>query len=454
MEQMEDKISNPDITDTGKTRRELEIELQKLKAKSTDAYNFLTYDGSQRNFIDVLLDIAKSYLDKVNKVENLFPEQISTRKHNQDEISVQIVNLERELQARKDELARPYDPSTIDERIREKQEKVITNEDIIARKTRDIKSRKTHMEEIDGKRRDLDTDQMMPVETVTYPVPQGAREFTATYHSKYPLDRISPHYSGYGVLSSIQTMPPMVQPGEGPTTGIDPRDKAHVRFYHNDTNARQGNYSETFRASEGLINVTIDFFAEKRYMNTAEIEQYWAVFRELKRQNESDDDDISRLIAKNKRLEREKLECEREKIEGNAKADIRAGALRTEIRDLEQELVKSREQLAKSVDECRGLEQQIIDLGYELEVNQELFNNVYKFIIDLDLLSNQYVARFQQCYIRHNPTAMQTFHVPAAAGAPILPQFGCARILPFVPREDDRRPAPPATVQGKPNVQI
>ncbi len=370
-----DNILTPDITDNGKSRKELELRLSAVQGKKANLYNFVSHDGAQKAFNDTLEGIAESFLENNRMLDDSnkmgLPEQINIAMAKHAELAQQISQWENEISERKMS-GNNYDPAAVDIAIKEKNDLIGVNDNTIAQKNTAIISLQGKIAMAKAEISTLDTDEMIHVGDTKYDISGRPGAHHLRYQSRFPCygpDSVGGFFWGYGELSS-RLMP--------------------------ECNAMSGLYSAMLFASNGLSRVDVNFNTQKKYIHAARIKELRLHIYNWSNEIRGNQCDINKLTAQNKQLREEIIACEREKIQGAADSEIIKIRLKAEIDAREGWVTNAKADLEEILKLIKQLQQNKLNLEFDLLVNQDLFETVYRISHILDLGSSKNIATFWQ----------------------------------------------------------
>lgn len=378
-----ERILIPNIADEGQSQKALEKCFSQLAAKDSTLFNFLSHDGSQKCFIDVLTTIAEGFIERRYQLDHRLQKLITRSLEDRKGIDARIADLEKEIKTRKDQLNVAFDPDSIDKEIQTKKMRIAANQSIINNRTNEIKEWNESIADLNKRVNRYDTHEMIYVDTLNETIPFNARVHRVYYQSKYALDRIEWNYRTNGILTYHLEKPKPLN-----YTFVDSRDGTLCSAYEADNDARQGVYQALFSSTDVITSITIKFFTQKRDWYAAIINNYRQSIKDYKDRNAAAEQEVKRLCDENEVLRNEATERESDKIKSEAQIQITKMRLQAEIEKRTNWYDEARKELNAIDNLTKQLKEDQRCKEKEIEVNGKLFEVIYKITKILNVTSN------------------------------------------------------------------
>ncbi len=361
-----ENIIIPNIADKGESRERLEARLSKLPGDESGKYNFVSHDGSQKAFNDILQRIAEGCLSRVRDLDenNMygFPQKIKSELRHKADIEGRIRELKREIEDRKND-KNVYDPKEMDVLIAVKKKKITDNDADISSKRANILTRTGQIGAAEQDIKSYDVSTRVDLDTLRFDVPGQPQRYDLRYQSIYPV------YGPESVSGAITFK----------------GNQGDLQQDVKDCKSWEGLYLNHLYAPQGIVKIDVKFTTEMRYRHRDRISQNWQLIANLRQQNAADNIAMNRLEAENITLNEEIIACNKEKVVGEKNAEIRQNRIEAEIKAREKQLGEAKEDLELSIASENKLRKDQRDKEREIAVNKDLFDVVYRTARVLEL---------------------------------------------------------------------
>lgn len=366
MTRFRENIIIPNIADKGESRERLEALLSQLPGDDSGKYNFVSHDGSQQAFNDILQRIAEGYLSRVRELDNNnmygFPQKIKSELRHQADIEARIRELTKEIDDRKND-KNVYDPKEMDDLIAIKKKKITNNDADISSKRANILTRTAQIGAAEQDIRSCDVSTRVDLDTLKFDVPGQPQRYDLRYQSIYPV------FGPEGVAGAITFN----------------GNQGDLQQDVKDCKPLEGLYLNHLYAPQGIVKIDVKFTTEMRYKHRDSISQSRQLISNLIQQNTADNIAIKRLETENVTLTGEIVVCNTEKVVGEKNAEIRQNRIKAEIETRENQLGKAEQELQLSIASENKLRKDQRNKEREIAVNKDLFDVVYRTARVLEL---------------------------------------------------------------------
>lgn len=400
---MKDRVLVPRIDDNGTSRFVIEQALMGLRPKKASAFDFTKQDNSLYCFNYLMLNIAQDCLLWHQRYNKILPENMQKENELIEAETDLIESLQAKIQSHEIKLKEPFDKENVKKDlnllVQERESQLKELERLILA----IKDVEIELEKWQKEKDSLDTNNMREVDKVDLDFPNKPPVHNVERISPFPLRRIRSNYSGWGTSSYALLKPQQV----GEST-FDQTENVFKAYYNFDEDAKNGLYNARFGFTLGLHTINVKFSTYDRDFHARRIRELEFAISDLQQRKQQLTESKSRVVQQNQR--REEAIAQRERAHVIAEEQYRhwQELLKKEIEISRADIKSAESRRTESVKRLETNDTEYHKLKWDINVNQEFFEIVYKITGVLDFSAqndeqNEVVNRFRSRWIKHHP---------------------------------------------------